>query len=342
MTDLLDVLDPDERALLRREALPRKVRPMLATLVDEPFSDPGWIYERKLDGVRTLVHCDGRRVRLRSRNDLALNGAFPEVVEALERRPGRRFVADGEIVAFEGRRTSFARLQGRIGLRRAEAARASGIAITLYLFDLLHVDGLGLRRLPLRRRKLLLARALPFARLGARVRYTPHRNGRGEVLLREACGKGWEGLIAKDAAGPYVAGRSRLWLKLKCTHGQELVIGGFTEPRGARQGFGALLVGHYAGGELRYAGKVGTGFDERTLERLHRKLRRLERGRSPFAREPRVAGAHWVRPELVGEFGFTEWTRDGKLRHPRFLGLRSDKRPRDVRRERSTRRGSRR
>ena len=166
------------------------------------------------------------------------------------------------------------------------------------------------------------------------MRYTPHRNERGEAYLEEACGKGWEGLIAKDARSKYEHRRSRKWLKLKCVNRQELVIGGFTEPRGSREGFGALLVGHYAHGRLRYAGKVGTGYDEDTLERLGARLRRLERSSSPFAGEIREDGAHFVRPELVGEFGFTEWTGEGKLRHPRFLGLRTDKRPRDVRRER--------
>jgi bifunctional non-homologous end joining protein LigD len=255
-------------------------------------------------------------------------------VEAVRRQPCRDFVADGEIVAFRGDVTSFSRLQARIGLRSREAARETGVAVYLYLFDLLYLDGHDLRRLPLRRRKALLREVL---RPSDRVRYTPHRNEDGEAWLEQACKKGWEGLIAKDARSAYAGKRSRTWLKLKCHHGQELVIGGWTDPKGERSHFGALLVGYYEDGELRYAGKVGTGYDEATLERLGRRLGRLERETSPFADPVREKGAHWASPKLVGEFGFTEWTRDGKLRHPRFLGLREDKPAKRVRRERASR-----
>jgi len=304
---------------------------MLATLAHEPFSDPEWIYERKLDGVRCLVFCQKGEVRLVSRNRKNMNATWPELVETLGREPCRDFLADGEIVAFEGARTSFSRLQGRIGLQDPEKARSSGIAVYLYLFDLLHLEGHDTTRLPLRRRKMLLKRALSFP---GHVRYTPHRNEHGEAFLEDACRKGWEGLIAKDAGAPYMHKRSRRWLKLKCVNRQELVIGGFTEPQGSRAGFGALLVGHYQNGKLRYAGKVGTGYDDATLERLAARLERMERRSSPFAEPVREKGAHWVSPKLVGEFGFTEWTEDGKLRHPRFLGLRTDKEPGQVHRER--------
>jgi bifunctional non-homologous end joining protein LigD len=330
--DPFDALPADARKALRRCAQPARVEPMLATLWDEPFSDPGWIYERKLDGVRCLAFRKGARVRLLSRNDKDMNATWPELVEALESDPCDDFVVDGEIVAFSRGLTSFSRLQQRIGLQRAEAARATGVAITLYLFDILHLAGHDTTRVPQRARKALLKRALRFR---DPVRYTPHRNECGETLLKEACAKGWEGLIAKDAGAPYEHKRSRKWLKLKCGAGQELVIGGFTDPKGSRRGFGALLVGYYRDGKLRYAGKVGTGFDEATLASLHGRLARLERDSSPFAERVREAGAHFVRPELVGEFGFTEWTRDGKLRHPRFLGLRTDKPAKDVVRERA-------
>jgi bifunctional non-homologous end joining protein LigD len=205
------------------------------------------------------------------------------------------------------------------------------VAVYLYFFDLLHAEGRDTTRLALRDRKSLLRRALSF---GGRLRYTPHRNESGEEYFEAACSKGWEGVIAKDARSPYEHRRSRKWLKFKCVSGQELVIGGFTEPSGSRRGFGALLVGYYEDGDLRYAGKVGTGFDEATLERLGRRLKRLERESSPFGERPKEKGARFVRPALVGEFGFTEWTRHGKLRHPRFLGLRTDKDPEDVGRER--------
>jgi bifunctional non-homologous end joining protein LigD len=304
---------------------------MLATLTHDTFSDPGWIYERKLDGVRCLVFRQGRQVRLVSRNRKAMNDTYPELVEALSAQACSDFVADGEIVAFEGNRTSFSRLQGRLGLQDPEEARRSGIAVYLYLFDLLHLEGHDVTPLPLRDRKRLLKRALDFE---GRLRFTPHRVEQGQAFLEEACEKGWEGVIAKRADAPYRHSRSRDWLKFKCVNRQELVIGGYTDPKGSRVGFGALLVGYYERGELRYAGKVGTGYDDETLEALGSRLERLERESAPFESTPREKGVHWVRPELVGEFGFTEWTEDGKLRHPRFVGLRNDKDPKEVRRER--------
>jgi DNA ligase D-like protein (predicted ligase) len=333
VSDVLDTLSDACREKLRRRTQPDWTAPMLATLTDEAFSDPEWIFERKLDGVRCLVFRKGASVRLVSRNRKDMNATWPELVEAVEDAARDDLIADGEIVAFEGNVTSFSRLQARIGIRHAEEARASGVAVYLYLFDLLHVAGSDTTQLPLRERKSLLRRAFSFSDTN-RLRYTPHRNTHGERYLEEACAKGWEGLLAKDGRSPYVHHRSRSWLKLKCVNRQELVIGGFTDPHGSRTGFGALLVGYYADGSLRYAGKVGTGFDEETLEALSRRLDGLRRDASPFDDPVKEKGAHFVRPDLVGEFAFTEWTRDGKLRHPRFLGLRTDKAPRKVHRER--------
>ena len=330
MSGLFDALSPEARERLRRRRQPRWTRPMLATLTHEPFSDPGWVYERKLDGVRCLVFRTPKRVRLVSRNRNSMNRTYPELVEALERTRAP-FVADGEIVAFEGRLTSFARLQGRIGIDDPDRARRSGIAVTLYLFDLLHAEGHDLTRLALLDRKALLRRAFAFE---DPLRFTPHRREHGEAYLEQACARGWEGLVAKDASAPYEHRRSRRWLKFKCSNRQELVVGGYTEPRGSRRGFGALLVGYHESGALRYAGKVGTGYSDALLERLSRSLAARERATSPFADEVGERGVHWVRPDLVVEVGFTEWTRDGRLRHPRFLGLRRDKEARDVRRER--------
>jgi DNA ligase D-like protein (predicted ligase) len=234
-------------------------------------------------------------------------------------------------VAFDGPQTSFARLQGRIGLHDPDAARASGIPVFLYLFDVLVLDGHDVTALPLRTRKRLLRDAVDF---GDPLRMSTHRNTDGEAYLREACGRGWEGLVAKRAESPYRPGRrSPDWLKLKCVQGQELVVGGWTDPQRSRIGFGALLVGYYDGARLRYAGKVGTGFDHRTLAELSRRFGDLDAKRSPFDEAVREKGAHWLRPELVAQIGFSEWTRDGKLRHPRYLGLRTDKAPGDVVRE---------
>jgi bifunctional non-homologous end joining protein LigD len=288
---------------------------MKATLTQERFSDPDWIFERKLDGVRCLAVREAGQVRLYSRNDLLLNGRYPEVAAALDRQSTPRFAADGEVVAFAGSATSFARLAQR---------RRHFVPVYYYVFDLLWVDGCDLRALPLRRRKQLLKRAVGF---GGALRLTAHRNGAGEEMFQEACRKGWEGLIAKRGDSPYGSRRSRDWLKFKCEHGQELVIGGYTAPQGTRTDFGALLVGYYDEGRLRYAGKVGTGFDQETLRELGRELRRLRIDRSPFAQaeEIHVRGVSWVRPKLVAQVAFTEWTGHARLRHPRFLGLREDK-----------------
>lgn len=330
MTDPLDVLDDSERALLRPLQHVGWRQPMLATLTDQPFSDPMWIYERKLDGVRVVVLRRERRTRLFSRTQKPMDGSYPELVEALDSQAPDGVVLDGEIVAFEGLQTSFARLQARIGLTDPGRARASGVPVYLYLFDVLAAGGHDLTRLPLHARKRVLQAAVDFA---DPVRFSAHRNADGEQYLHEACAQGWEGLIAKRADSRYQHGRSRDWRKFKCVRAQEFVVGGFTDPSGSRVGLGALLVGYYQGDRLRYAGKVGTGFDDKTLRSLHRRLGELEQDSSPFTDPVRERGAHWVRPELVAQIGFAEWTGDGKLRHPRFQGLRADKAPRDVVRE---------
>jgi DNA ligase D-like protein (predicted ligase) len=305
---------------------------MLATLTDERFSDPGWVFERKLDGVRCLAlrRADGN-VQLLSRNDKDMSRTYPEIAVAVSEQARTEAVLDGEIVAFEGRRTSFERLQGRLGLTDPDAALATGIPVFYYVFDLLHVDGCDVRALPLLTRKRLLRRAVDF---GGPLRFTVHRRGAGVAMYTEACARGDEGVIAKRAASPYAGGRSRDWLKFKCVRDQELVIGGWTDPKGSRADFGALLVGYYDGPHFVYAGKVGTGFDERTLRTLGARLRALEQPESPFDRGTvRERGLHWARPEVVGQIGFSEWTRDGLLRHPRFQGLRTDKAAADVVRE---------
>jgi DNA ligase D-like protein (predicted ligase) len=313
---------PDaERERLRPAPLPDKVTPMKAMLTDDRFSDSDWIYERKLDGIRCIAIKGDTNVRLLSRNDLSLNGRFPEVAEALQAEEATRFVLDGEVVAFDGPQTSFARLQQR-GERPTP--------VFLYAFDLLHLHGMDVRPLSLRSRKALLRRALAFH---GPVRLTPHRNRDGEALYREACRKGWEGVIAKRVDSTYTSARSRDWLKFKCSAEQELVVGGYTAPQGSRTDLGALLLGHYEGDRLRYAGKVGTGFTQATLRDLHAQLSPLERADSPFADAIKEKGATWVEPKLVAQIGFSEWTRDGRLRHPRYLGLRDDKSAREVVRE---------
>jgi bifunctional non-homologous end joining protein LigD len=303
--------------------------PMKAVLSDRPFSDPNWVFERKLDGERCGAVRRGGRVRLLSRTGRALNDTYPELVDALG-HDGPDLLLDGEIVAFKRGQTSFERLQQRIGIHDPDRARRIPVAVYYYVFDLLDFDGEDIRPRTLLERRACLRRAVEF---GGRLRLTSYVRGDGEKAFHLACRRGWEGVIAKRIDSPYVATRSRDWLKLKCAHGQELVIGGWTAPKGSRKHLGALLVGYYEHGELRYAGKVGTGFDERTLEHLAQELSPRERSGSPFEAGEPPRDARWVEPELVAEIAFAEWTRDGKLRQPRYQGLRDDKPAREVVRE---------
>lgn len=331
MTDLFERLPDEARDKLQKRDPPSWIQPMLATLADEPFTDEGWIFERKLDGERCLAFRADDTIRLMSRNRNELNDTYPELVDALRQQNVGSFVADGEIVAFEGNVTSFSRLQHRIQIKDPDKARQSNIAVYYYLFDVPYLENHDLTELELRHRKTLLRHAFSY---DDPLRFTAHRNAEGEAYYEEVCGKGWEGLIAKDAQAPYARSRSKKWLKLKCVNQQEFVIGGYTDPQGERIGFGALLIGYYRDGDLVYAGKVGTGFDDDTLKRMSDRLASLEHKTAPFAGEtPAEKGAHWVTPQLVGEVRFTEWTEDGKLRHPSFLGLRRDKDPKDVVRE---------
>jgi DNA ligase D-like protein (predicted ligase) len=313
------------------EAEPAWITPQLATLTRDRFSDPKWVFERKLDGERGLVFASGRNLRLMTRNQHDVTATHPEVAAALRAQRAGDFIADGEIIAFDGDQTSFARLQQRLGVRDPEPALLESVPVSFFLFDLLWSGGEDIRPRPLLERKQLLADLLSF---DGPLRYTGPRAGDGEAFFREARASGWEGLIAKRADAPYRAGRSRDWLKFKCENAQEFVIGGYTDPQGSRTGFGALLLGYYQDGELIYAGKVGTGFDQRTLTSLHKELAALERPRPAFsgAALPR-SPVHWAEPRLVGQVGFSEWTADGQLRHPRFQGLRRDKDPADVVRE---------
>jgi bifunctional non-homologous end joining protein LigD len=292
---------------------------MKAVLTDERPAGEGWVFERKLDGIRCLAVKRGGKVRLLSRNELPLR--YPEIAAALEADPADDFILDGEAVAFVGDRDTFA------GMARRGQEPAN---LFFYGFDVLFAGDEDLRELPWTERRARLETVL---RWKDPLRITAPVTGDGAALLARACADGWEGLIAKRTGSPYRSARSKDWLKLKCTRAQELVIGGFTEPRGARTDLGALLVGHYDGDDLIYAGKVGTGFDRATLRDLAERLEPLHRDSSPFADMSLPRSATWVEPELVAQIGFAEWTRDGRLRHPTFLGLREDKAAREVVRE---------
>jgi bifunctional non-homologous end joining protein LigD len=303
---------------------PVSLEPQLATLVREPPVGPGWVFEIKYDGYRALAIVNDGHAELRSRRGLRFGG-----LDAIRARLGslrcHDIVLDGELCALdEEGRPRFEALQQALGRREH--------TIVYFVFDVLVLDGVDLRDEPLTERKKILARVLRTTDEGC-VRRVAANRAEGARFLDAMREMGLEGLIAKRADGPYRAGRSLDWLKVKIDRRQELVVVGFTPPSGTRTGLGALLVGFYRAGQLHYAGKVGTGFDEETLASLASRLSRSTVARSPVVDPPRMRDARWVRPELVAEVRFSEWTRDGRLRHPVFLGLRPDKQPREVVRE---------
>ncbi len=307
---------------------------MLATLSDRRDFGDDWLLERKLDGERCVARKENAVVRLESRTGKDLTGTYPEVHAAVAAQAARRMLLDGEVVAYDGEQTSFSRLQQRLGVATPSAQLLAACPVVYCVFDLLELEGEDLTAESLLRRRERLRRAI-LSR-GA-LQLTEAWRGDSERRFAEACRSGWEGLIAKRADAPYTRGRSKDWLKLKCVWEQEFVIGGFTEPAGSRSDFGALLVGYREDGQLRYAGRVGTGYSAATLRDLGGKLRALETPASPFVdARPVPRGTHWTRPELVAQIGFAEWTTDGRLRQARFLGLRDDKAPDEVVRERAS------
>jgi bifunctional non-homologous end joining protein LigD len=314
------------------DPMPSWTEPQLATLTRERFSDPKWIFERKLDGERCLAFADRSGVRLMSRNQQDITSRFPEIADALAGQRHEDLIADGELVAFEGTQTRFEQLQQRLGVAMPSEELLSRVPVYYYMFDVLYAQGRDTRSMPLLERKKLLQQSLTFR---DPLRFTEHRERDGEAYSQQACHDGWEGLVAKRADAPYQGGRSRNWLKFKCENAQEFVIGGYTDPQHSRIGFGALLLGYFdEAGDLVYAGKVGTGFDTATLRDLHGKMARLEQDRPAFSRGKLPGrGVHWLKPRLVGQVAFSEWTRDGQLRHPRYQGLRDDKSAGEVVRE---------
>lgn len=282
MKRALDSLPGEAKKRLEKVQQPDWVEPMLATRTDRRFSDEDWIFERKLDGERCLAFRSGHEVHLMSRNRTELNGHYPELLEAVTKGAGDRFIVDGEVVALEDGVTSFSRLQKRMHIGDSSEARQSDITVYCYIFDLLYWEGYDTTRVDQRHRKSLLKRVISFEEP---LRFVQHRNREGESYFDEVCRKGWGGIMAKDAGAAYVDGRSTKWLKFKCANRQEFVIGGYTEPHGERVGLGALVVGYYQDEDLIYAGKVGTGFDDETLRRLGERLDGLERGSPAFAED---------------------------------------------------------
>ena len=319
---------------------PQFIEPMKARLVDEPPKHGDWLYELKFDGIRAMAIKNDRKVSLISRNGNKLDARFPEIVEAVKNLPVREYVIDGEVVALdEDGRSSFQLLQGL----EMEGRKAP---LRFYVFDLLQLDGKSLLGLPLEQRKQVLAKICE--NVGDPIRYSGEISSDVKSLLAEVKRRGLEGLIGKQRNSVYEPGRrSGTWIKLKCVNEQEFVIGGYTPPAGSRKYFGAILVGYYEIGKLRFAGKVGSGFTEKSLSMLHKKFREEEHGDCPFVDLPSKQGGewvqgitpsmmkkmHWVNPKFVAEIKFAEWTRDQKLRQPVFLGMREDKAATEVKRE---------
>ena len=287
---------------------------MAATLTDKRFTGPEWIFERKLDGIRLLAFKKGRDVQLFSRNQLEQHN--PAIADAIAELPHRDLILDGEVTGVWGPAST------------READKPRGLAY--HVFDVLWIDGRDVMSLPLDERRALL-KTLPLRAPLRRVAALDD-----EKPWERACAEGWEGVIAKRRDSLYEHRRSPNWLKMKCEASQELVVGGFTDPQGARVGLGALLVGYFEGDDLVFAGKVGTGFDTKMLVDLRAKLDRIEIDKPPFTKAtglPRLR-AHWVKPQIVVQVAFIEWTVHDKLRHPRLLGIRTDKSAREVVRER--------
>lgn len=309
-------------------------RPMLATLLERPFSDADWLFEIKHDGVRVIADRRGDSVQLYGRNGTLFTGRYPEVCTALKRLSAGDFTIDGEIVAPDGQgRPSFQKLQARMHLtssRDIERAMAA-TPVEAVFFDCLQLEGYDLRNVALLDRKECLKMLLPRSTL---ARYSDHVVGQGEAFFAAASQQAVEGIIGKRITARYIGGRSRDWVKIKCQRRQEFVIGGYTDPQGGRTHFGALHLGLYKDHKLVYVSKVGTGFDLKTLKMVWQRMLPLKRATSPFQeKSPSGRGHHWIDPELVCEVRFTEWTNDGGIRHPAFLGLRTDKKPEECHRE---------
>jgi bifunctional non-homologous end joining protein LigD len=292
---------------------------MLATLVSEPFDRPGWVYEEKYDGVRVIAYRRGKHTRLLSRNFKEVTANFPEIAMAIENLSHGNLVLDGEVVAFD--RDGVSRFQL---LQRREMGER--VALVYAVFDCLEREDRTLLKRPLHERRRVLELIVP--KRSNALMWARRLAGSGLEAYETAARNGWEGIVGKDDGSIYEPGRrSRSWLKVKCRKQSEFVIGGFTEPKGLRRDFGAILIGLYQGNRLRYTGKVGTGFSRAMLADLGAKMRALRTKVAPFEPAPRETEVTWLLPKLVAEIAFAEWTQDGKLRQPVFLGLRDDKNP---------------
>jgi bifunctional non-homologous end joining protein LigD len=298
------------------DTIPFRVNPMLATLVEQAFDKPGWVYEEKYDGYRLLAYKEGKRVRLISRNDIERSTSYPEVAAAIAKLRPTTLLLDGEVVVFDRKKVSHFQL-----LQQGKSNRVFAT------FDCLYIEGEDLRRKPLSERRQELERIVPE---NGELLLSRRLASNGLKAYEIAKRRGYEGLIAKDLTSPYVEGRSSFWQKVKAHQEDEFVIAGYTAPAGARQHFGALLLGAYRSGKLLYVGKVGTGFDRNSLASLYKKFQPLVRNSSALVDAPRERDVTHLEPKLVAQISYQEMTADQKLRQPVFLGLRDDKRAKDV------------
>jgi bifunctional non-homologous end joining protein LigD len=308
-------------AKIKRDPLPVLKSVMLATLIDEPFDDDDWLFEIKWDGYRAICTVDeDRKLTLVSRNGLDLLERFPDLADLGNAFESVPIVVDGEIVSID--------TEGRSDFQRLQEAQKKASVLTYAAFDLIYADGRDLRKEPLEERKRLLERLI---RDDGTVLYSKHIVGNGKSLFAQAQERRLEGIIGKLRTSVYQERRSRDWVKIKAQLAQEFVVGGWTDPQGSRKGFGALLLGAYEGKTFRYVGHVGTGFSHKVLAEIHKRLAAIGTASSPFDTPvERTVRAHWVKPQMVVQVRFTEWTRDRLLRHPAFLGVREDKKAKDV------------
>ena len=316
----------------RRAKMPEKVTPTLATLVDKPFSDPDWLFEVKLDGERALAWVRQGELQLRSRVARNITSQYPELGDLPARLPFEQAVLDGEIVALDAAgRSDFERLQRRMHVMKPSTALVREVPAIYYLFDLLYADGYDLRDCPLLERKDLLRRSV---RWGDPIRYSDHQAEQGSELFELAKRQGLEGIVGKRALSPYRGARTAEWVKFKATRELDAVVGGWTAPRGSREHFGALLLGLYEDGALRYIGSVGTGFTEERQQVIFRTLQDLPSDACPFSPVPQTREqSFWTEPKLVARVRYANWTGAWQLRQPAFLGLRDDRNPKDCRLE---------
>jgi bifunctional non-homologous end joining protein LigD len=314
----------------RKSSMPTMIRPMLATLVDEPFSDPQWIFETKWDGFRSVCFVNRGQARFVSRNQIEMTPQYPELANVPKQIDAKQAILDGEIVALdEHGMPRFQLLQNKLRIRSGSYAKATKAQLVYFVFDLLYCDGYNLMNCPVIERKALLDQIL---RPASFVKYSDHVESEGENFFREIENFRLEGMIAKRAESKYVQKRTSDWLKVKTVMRSEVVVGGYTQPRGTRSYFGSLVCGLFKGKDLHYVAHTGGGFNEKTLASIYKLMQPLKTDKSPFSKPPKTnEPVQWLSPKLVAEVKFSEWTADERMRHPIFLGLREDKRPQDCR-----------